>query len=368
MNKKKNYKHQNKKKSKVYFSYGFRLFIFLLLFLALFLVGVSFIFKALVLKEQKVIQYSEKSNLDYKVYLNENDFYDQEYLGKDMFYVASLIDKIHIDFNYDFSIEEMVDLNFQYDIIGKVVISDENDTRIYYEKEYQLLDKNNVSLVDDYSRNIRETIVIDYDQYNSIANQFKNSYGLDTTSKLVIYFKVDKSLLGDSGHNLFVDDRINMMSIVIPLSEKSVDISMNYKDINNQSRIVDNTSLFVHNIMYFVFGIFVIVISFVFLFHFFKMLSYVHKKKNAYDVYIDKIIEEYDRYIAETTSSPFLTQKNIVKIQKFTELLDIRDNLKQPIMYYNVSDHEKCYFYIDYNDKVYLTTIKKVDLEGSYEK
>ena len=37
------------------------------------------------------------SKIDYKVYLLKNDFYEKEYLDKDMLYVASLIDKVKIN-------------------------------------------------------------------------------------------------------------------------------------------------------------------------------------------------------------------------------------------------------------------------------
>ena len=65
------------------------------------------------------INYIEKSNIDYKVYLKENNFYENEYLEKDKVYVASLIDKILIDFKYDFDIEKENDLAFKYDVIAK---------------------------------------------------------------------------------------------------------------------------------------------------------------------------------------------------------------------------------------------------------
>ena len=53
----------------------------------------------------------------------------------------------------------------------------------------------------------------------------------------------------------------------------------------------------------------------------------------------------------------------MIKISKFEELLDVRDNLKLPIMYYVVTKHTKCCFYIKHNDDLYLLTIKSVDLE-----
>jgi hypothetical protein len=52
------------------------------------------------LKESKlsVVACSENSNVDYKVYLKENKFYEKDYLEKDNQYIASLINKIETKF------------------------------------------------------------------------------------------------------------------------------------------------------------------------------------------------------------------------------------------------------------------------------
>ena len=45
------------------------------------------------------------------------------------------------------------------------------------------------------------------------------------------------------------------------------------------------------------------------------------------------------------------------------ELIDARDNLRLPIMYYSISKHNKCWFYILHGRKMYLYIVKAVDLE-----
>jgi len=90
----------------------------------------------------------------------------------------------------------------------------------------------------------------------------------------------------------------------------------------------------------------------------------IKQKRNKYDKFVKKIITEYDRLIVETETKPRLENKEIIKIRKFEELLDARDNLKRPIMYHTVTKHQKCYFYIEKDNTIYLLIIKAVDLEG----
>ena len=93
------------------------------------------------------------------------------------------------------------------------------------------------------------------------------------------------------------------------------------------------------------------------------MLLKLRVKRTKFDKYIKKILNEYDRLIVETTTPPILKNKNIILINKFQELLDVRDNLRLPVKYYIVDKHKECNFYINHDDELYLFTIKDSDLK-----
>ena len=71
--------------------------------------------------------------------------------------------------------------------------------------------------------------------------------------------------------------------------------------------------------------------------------------------------------IVETPTAPILENKEIIKIKRIEELLDARDNLKRPIMYHSLVEHQKCYFYIENQNTIYLLTIKETDLQQASE-
>lgn len=353
-----------KKKLKIeerYFSFTFRLMCRVILLFIFFLIGLCFFLKSLNFEGEKTIKYMELSNLDYQVCLKSNDFYEDRCLPKDMAYVANLVDKVNINFNYMFKVMERVDLNFRYKATAKLLIQDESGEKTYYEKDYVLLDEKAVSLTaDEYT--IDENVEIDYDYYNKIANSFKSNYNVSTVSSLTVYFSISKDL-SNANDNYFINGKESTMIINIPLSERSINLNMNYVDISNQSDIIEGAGTIFSNIFYLIVAIICTLLSLVFAVLSARFLEKMFKKKNKYDNYINKILKEYDRLIVETTTSPFITEKSVVKIEKFDELLDVRDNIKEPIMYYNVVKHQKCYFYIEHNDKLYLTMIKAVDLE-----
>lgn len=348
------------KKYNFYFSYSFRLFILLFLFI-IFFVGSVFLFKHnLSLEEKTSVSYQESSNVDYKVYLKKNDFYEEPYLGKNRIYVASLIDYININFNYVFSITDKTNLNFIYNVKAKLLIQDDTEENIYFEKEYPLLDGSQLLKESDFYK-FDKNIKIDYGYYNDLANKFKTSYGVDTKSSLVVYLDINKSNVNEEMYSF--SDR-KEVSLTIPLSEKAVNIKMNYENINDSKEFLLSGSGFVFkNGLIFLIGLVFLGLS---LFFFFKVLNFISLlkgKKSFYDRYIAKILKEYDRLIVNSKTIISFDEYKVIKVERFEELLDVRDNLKLPIMYYNVSVHQKCHFYIRHEDTIYLLTIKAIDLE-----
>ena len=99
-----------------------------------------------------------------------------------------------------------------------------------------------------------------------------------------------------------------------------------------------------------------------------RLVNAIHGTSCKYDKYVKKILKEYDRLIAETKNLISFEGKEIVKFEKFSELLDIHDNLGLPIMHYTVTPHIKSYFYIVHENMIYLYTLKAIDLDNKKKK
>lgn len=356
-------KKDNKKlKHNLYIGYETKIAMTIVLTFLLLLIGSYYIIKSINLLSVLNVNYREKSNLDYKVYLKNNEFYDSEYLGKGMSYVASLIDKITADFNYTFDIDKDSNINFDYDITAELVISDTNKNNVFLKKEYTLLQNTKEEMANAKQHTINKTIDIDYDYYNTIANKFRISYGVETRSDLNIYLNIHEK---NSENNSFKLENKSVMALTIPLSQKSINITLDYKDINKTSEVIKNSQIIINNYIYLIMGIILLLIGIIELIYLINLLLLIKNKKTKYDKFIAKILNEYDRLIVETTTGPNTQDKNIIKINKFEELLDVRDNLKLPIKYFIISKHQKCQFYIDHEEEIYILTIKEVDIEDN---
>lgn len=349
---------------KIYIDFYLRLVLFTCSFVLFFTLSLVLITRSYIYNESEQIKFNQKSNLDYKVYLKDNDFYEQEYLEKDMLYVASLIDKIKMKFNYIFTIESDVDMDFTYSIKGRLVITDKTHNKNYYKNDCILLNPETMK-IENNSVSISKEIEIDYDYYNMVANNFRTMYGINADSKLDIYMTINKKD-GEEEKSILEND--SNLLISIPLSQKSVNISLDYKNIDEQSYMINKDEFLVTNKICFILGMVLIPIALIFVIKIFKYLLKLRTKKNPYDVYVNKLLKEYDRLIVETSLLPTFENREIIEVDKFAEMLDVRDNLKLPIMHTIISKHNKSYFYIINNNVIYLYKLKSADLEAKDEK
>ena len=160
------------------------------------MVGITFVIGMIALvfyitaDKNHFITYNENSNIDYKVHLKENEFYKEEFLGKNTGYVASLIDKIESNFQYNIEFDQELSYRYSYKIEADVEVTDERvNTSIYHYTE----DLRNIDLtVAKGDLSIDESLDIDYSKYNNIISKFKDVYDLNnTTAKLNIYLYIN---------------------------------------------------------------------------------------------------------------------------------------------------------------------------------
>ena len=345
------------KRSKIVKRLVFNTFVFLVLLVT----GLLLLKNSLLLETEKVVKYNEKGNLDYKVYLNDNEFYDEEYLGKDMLYVASLIKRVAINFDYDFASEEKENIDFTYKVAATLSIDSANGVKSYFEKGYDLLEERAVNMRNADSQHISELINIDYQYYNDLANKFKNLYGVDAESKLTVYMLITKK--NPEGSN-FKLDTVKVMKIIIPLSERAIDIRLDYSDIDDSSIIVENREFNITDYLPIVLAAIFIILAIVIMLKVIRNVNLLRMKKSEYDKYVAKVLKEYDRLIAETTTLLSFDDKEIVSVNKFSELIDIHDNLQLPIMYYELVKHKQSYFYISHDNVIYLLKVESNNIKN----
>ncbi len=157
-----------------------------------------------------------------------------------MKYIASLIDYIDIDFNYEFKMNESVIYDYDYYIEADVKVFEKgNPSNVIFEKKNKLVRDSVSANQESLDFNINENLKINYGEYNDLIRLFKTSYNIiaDSTLTLTLYVNVEGKY--EKFEELIKTN--NSMNIVIPLSEQMLNIEMDYKDINNSDVITQTT-------------------------------------------------------------------------------------------------------------------------------
>ncbi len=330
------------------------------------------------------VSYKEASNIDYKVYLKDNKFFDEEFLGLDSKYIASLIKNIEANFKYEISMSEKnVDYKYSYRIDANVEVSESKSSKPLYSKNTNLM-KSDEKLAS--SRNnvkINEKLDINYNNYNDLIKQFVSIYGLDDiTSTLTVSMYIDvvgscESFENDSNNE-------SVISLVIPLTTKTVGIDIKNNLIEASDNVIicnDSSPL---TVIYILVSIIFLAIN---VFFIYKLVCYIIKTRTAetiYDIELKKILNNYHSYIQRIKNNIDLKNGSVLKIddhliykgcqffklESFTDMLEIRDSLNAPILMSTNDTNTATYFIIlDVNNKaVYTYGLRVTDIKKQMKK
>lgn len=337
----------------------FRNYITIILF-ALLIVGGALILSSI--SKIYSIGNSEIGSVDYTVYLKDNDFYSNKYLRKGdgvNNYIASLINTVNVNFSYDNRFTDVIDYEYEYRIDAKIVVTDKYDnSKVLYSKDEVLLENTKLDgTANKFS--INESVDIDYEKYNSYVTEFKHKYSLDCDSNLLITMNIVQK---GTFSNKQISNKASALTITIPLTKSTIDISINTNQLANNFEIPINESIIANKIA-FTIGVAVCSISLLGLVVIFLVLG--RKKNDIYRQEIAKILKNYDRLII-TSSQPSIDEsnyKNKVRVMTFEELLDVNELTSEPIIYYEVEPDQKSYFIILKQDTLYKLTISRPYLE-----
>lgn len=319
-------------------------------------------------KEESIIGYNEVGNIDYKVFLKENNYYKEQYLGKDMQYVASIIKNIVPTFTYEMHSEEKMEYTYNYKVSADLIISDPNDNNKVLYKRPSLLVKDTKEKVTGGSFRVDQDVSINYDEYNNYVNSFKKEYALSVNSKLVLTFNID--VTGKSPALKEDFKKSSKLVIAIPMSEQTINIGIDTSDINNSGTLERNYMSQIKKPVALVLGIIVGLLSLALLYIVIYNFLTNRSKTDVYKATIKSILREYDRAIVSSKTADTIDESkyNVIEVPRIEELLDAHDSTGKPILYNEDTENNISTFIIVSDEILYKYRVVKKELEEKEEK
>lgn len=315
------------------------------------------------------INYTEEGNVDYKVYYHE----DENFVGEDAIrdpgdmYISSRIDKVVAEFEYELNMEEAVNYSYSYTVNARLEVYDVSTGIAIYHPTYEIVPEQIVEIEGaQQSLKIKKSAEIDYDTYNQMAQNFIDAYKLSGTSaKVVLEMKVEvlsncESFEAENTRNEYV------VSLNVPLYTTKVKINMTSTVPAAETKILactqnaSKTLFLVLTIIAFVID--ALLIAF--------LVAFVYLTRNTdinYSIKVGRIVSNYKSYIQQIVN-PFNDEGyQILMVNEFVEMLEIRDTLQSPILMNENEDKTCTRFIIPTNTKVlYVYEVKVDDYDEIY--
>lgn len=330
--------------------------LFQILFVFLTLFGAFLIYMGFNNIKNIVFNYKEDSKINYKVYLKPNQFFNTPYLEENKTYIASLIDYIDVNFDYtaNYSSSLSGDVKYKYTILLNA--NKTTGDGYYWQKEYDLTELKSIKLEDSNQLNIHDNFKIEYAKYNNLLNKFKKEYNLTTDGELKVLLNIyNDSVIGEANKPIELKSDA---SLSIPLLERALEISINKDTANNNKTLTikqedDSVRFSIYKIL----GGILIISSII---GFIKVTKdrIEFKNQNEYELKLRRILDSYDSIIATVNTIPSFDESKRISLSTFNELLDVYNEVRMPINYYQNTKDLKSTFFIINDDVVWIYVLK----------
>lgn len=342
----------------LYFSLETRLVIRLFLFVILAICSYWFVSKSYAVEENAELPYTEYGNVSYRVLVNSDEYYGDNYLESGKQYLSDVINTVETTFNYNLSLTRGMNYKYSYSIDGALYIDSEDSGKNLITNKYSYAKQDVISGVDGTQISIQEPINLNFKEYNDFVKNYKRKYGINVESRLVVKMSVDY----EGSADIFKTKKSKkaLVELTIPLGEKET--SVNVKKVDVSDKFIEENGSKLSNDVLLCAGIVLFVISMLILFNSISFLIKLVPKKSKYEKKKDEILKNYDRVIVVSKKEPDIYGLKVIECNSFNELFDAQQALEKPIVYYELVKGQKALFIINNGTEVYRFVLKECDL------
>lgn len=301
--------------------------------------------------------YTTNKNVNYKVQLYENNFTDDNEMDANKVYIADLVKNIKLNLGYTYSGTDKTNLKYEYYISGKLYgESQNNETNTndtVWEKDYILLETVKKQTNNTAGFNINENLNIDYPKYKEEVLKFRKKFGITLTTKLKITMNVKVS--GEYENNKI--NKTDKTILEIPLGVQAFSITEDYKKQDVKKIYKQEKNIEIENKPMTIICALISISSIIIFCLLFKAIFNI-KPKSQYTKQLNKILKNYDQIIVEVENPTKEKNSNVILVKSFEEMIDLEEELRIPIIFYENIYRHVSVFTISHNHTIYKYILK----------
>ena len=329
----------------------------------IFVLSLLFLFIYINKRKVEYVKYNENSIVNYKVYLKDNEFYKVNIVEEDNQYVSELIDYINANFKHNITLEKNnLSYSYSYKIIATAIVKDKNTGKNIYQYKEELVSEKNVS-ANRANSVINENVNIDFNKYNEHISKFIQTYTLfETENTLKVELLVD--MVGSCDENNNNRSTESITTLEIPLTHKTVSIDVMSNIVDEEENVMLCIKPSKLNIINLMVSIMFFIGAIIFTIKLILYIVHTRSAKSIYDKELKRIVSNYRSYIQKVNSRFSFSDYQTLKVDNFTDMLEIRDTTNQPILMIENGGKDSVYFVIPSATKIlYIYSIKVSEIE-----
>ena len=144
--------------------------------------GIIMIFKSFKVEQGSqnlLYSYNISRNVNYKVNLIENEFFENQTMEMNKTYISSLVDKINMDFTYSLYGNKKADTKYIYQVVAvstvKYASSTSDSEEPIWSKQYVIVEPKTIETKES-NFSIKENFDVDFATYNAEVKNFKDKF------------------------------------------------------------------------------------------------------------------------------------------------------------------------------------------------
>lgn len=279
-------------------------------------------------KQKFVMNYKINNDVNYKVYLTDNDFYQMEYLEKDKQYPSKVISNIKYNILTKYKSSTATKLSYTYKVTGKMIseaINKDADNEEIWNKEYIIIDETKKE-IESNEILIDEVFNIDYRYYENLMEKYKKEFAVSMDA----YFKIEYSVLIKDEKNDIEKEFISTSSI--PLLEDTFKIDTKIAEEVNDNIYSEQKLSFVNiGLLLFTAILYLLIIYLIIKTSKINFMS-------AYLLKLNKILKMYNDIIITVEELPEANDLEVIDLKDFESLVDLEQEIRKPIMYARIDE------------------------------
>lgn len=306
-------------------------------------------------------EYTINQNVNTDVQYRRSSFYENQDPGPNGAYVARLTEAIKSHFHYNFTGSESLNLTYRYDVNAVVrapyaLKEEEKNQATVWTKRFQLIEQT-TQQVEAKSFSLDPTVEIPFSEYKALIDQLNTAFELSLAGDVVVTSTVRVS--GEVDGVSFEDTRV--ATVTAPLNEQLFTLAIKFdkRDTGQVASGVDQSWKLDDHYLELAAGL-VALLGLALLVYGFRSQIF----KTPYQRELDRIYRYHDGIIIRARKAANLKNKNVVGVHSFEDLLNLEEELKEPIVA-SPAGAEATHFIIVHNDVLYVYTLGDVLLEDS---